>query len=108
MSNVVSIRNGLPIDQRSGLEKAAAVYDRVMGREPPALPSWVTENATLNRVVIDLWSKGWSINILGGGENHTWIECRHHQAKPIGRNFLYLKEAMDVQRMMDAAKAIKF
>lgn len=102
MSTVVDFRTRQPIIQKEWHEN---VLEHVR-REPLSLPAWVIEDAALNKEVYDLWNKGWKVNVVAL-PCARWIEFRHHQVKPVGRDFLYLDEAIDTQRMMDAAKAIK-
>lgn len=62
-----------------------------------AKPAYVTQNATINRVVTDLELKGWHVECHPCGE----ITCHHPQVKTVRPRPITLMEAQQVQRILE-------
>lgn len=68
-------------------------------RIPPisTKPAYVTQNATLNRVITDLELRGWHIECRPCGE----ITALHPQVKTVRPRPITLMEAQQVQRILE-------
>lgn len=92
MSNVISIRTR---------QSVTLAPPPIIALAP--MPSWVTGNATLNRVVTNLQLSGWTVIDTSVAGMET-LECYHPRVKPVPYRPLGVYEALGMQRILGAVK----